>query len=238
MRAAARHQLAQQTLTRFGKFRVDCVGDSLTASSRFLSASVDTASQSPLSLALTLTEASRPITPTPRHQHDRGGGPGLRRHTHHRQGDDGPRAAQETLPRHRGRAPQRGIPPASGRTSPYGRHPTVGAQSRLLQHLGDAHWREPCENVTRHQAAATVIGRRAQGFTARRRKGVTHPRPQDRAVRATNQTGPDSPPATTGHRHRSRTPGTTSDAPNRTRTRDPGRATITPATANNGQLQT
>ena len=104
---------------------------------------------------------------------------------------------------------------------------------------GDAHWRKPYENVTRHQAAATVIGRRAQGFTARRRKGVTHPRPEDRGVRATNQTGPDSPRAsTTGHRHRPGTPGTTSGAPDRTRTRGPGRATVTPALANNGQLQT
>ena len=29
---------------------------------------------------------------------------------------------------------------------------------------GEQHWRKPYENVTRHQAAATVIGRRAQGF--------------------------------------------------------------------------
>ena len=29
---------------------------------------------------------------------------------------------------------------------------------------GDQHWRTPYENVTRHEAAATVIGRRAQGF--------------------------------------------------------------------------
>jgi IS605 OrfB family transposase len=50
---------------------------------------------------------------------------------------------------------------------------------------GDQHWRKPYENVTRHQAAATVIGRRAQGFTARRREGVTRARPEDRAVRAT-----------------------------------------------------
>jgi hypothetical protein len=75
-------------------------------------------------------------TQTSRHQHDRGRGPGLRRCTGHRQGDDGPRRTRETLPRHRGRAAQRGIPPASGRASPYGRHPTVGGQSRLLQHLG------------------------------------------------------------------------------------------------------
>jgi hypothetical protein len=29
---------------------------------------------------------------------------------------------------------------------------------------GDQHWRAPDENVTRHQAAATVIGRRAPGL--------------------------------------------------------------------------
>jgi IS605 OrfB family transposase len=102
---------------------------------------------------------------------------------------------------------------------------------------GDAYWRKPYENVTRHQAAATVIGRRAQGFKARRRKGVTRTRPEDRAVRATNQTGPDSRQATTGNRHRPGTRGTKSRQPNQARTRLPGRATVTPATANNGQLQ-
>jgi IS605 OrfB family transposase len=56
---------------------------------------------------------------------------------------------------------------------------------------GNQHWRSPYENVTRHQAAATVIGRRAQGFTARRRKGVTRTRPEDRVVRATDQATPD-----------------------------------------------
>ena len=50
---------------------------------------------------------------------------------------------------------------------------------------GDQHWRTPYENVTRHEAAATVIGRRAQGHKARRRKGVTRTRPEDRDVRAT-----------------------------------------------------
>ena len=102
---------------------------------------------------------------------------------------------------------------------------------------GEQHWRRPFSNVTRHQAAATVIGRRAQGHSARRRKGVTLARPADRAVRATNQTGPDGQVATTSSRHRPGTPGTTSRAPNRTRTRLPGRATVTPALANNGQLQ-
>jgi len=33
---------------------------------------------------------------------------------------------------------------------------------------GDQHWRKPYENVTRHEAVATVIGRRAQGHKARR----------------------------------------------------------------------
>jgi hypothetical protein len=45
---------------------------------------------------------------------------------------------------------------------------------------GDQHWRIPYENVTRHEAAATVIGRRAQGHKARRREGVTRMRPEDR----------------------------------------------------------
>jgi hypothetical protein len=102
---------------------------------------------------------------------------------------------------------------------------------------GDQHWRRPYKNVTRHQAAATVIGRRAQGFTARRRKGVTPTRPEDRAVRATDQAGPNSHQANTSSRHRSGTRGTTSRAPDPARTRLPGRTTVTPAMANHGQLQ-
>jgi IS605 OrfB family transposase len=101
---------------------------------------------------------------------------------------------------------------------------------------GDQHWRGPYENVTRHQAAATVIGRRAQGFSARRREGVTRTRPEDRAVRATDQAAPDDRQATTSNRHRPRTRGTKSRAPRPARMRSLGRATITPAPANNGQL--
>jgi hypothetical protein len=102
---------------------------------------------------------------------------------------------------------------------------------------GGQHWQHPYLNVTRHQAAATVIGRRAQGLSARRRKGVTPQRPEDRPVRATNQTGPPSPTAT-GSRHEPGTRGTTSRRPTSTRTRQPDRATVTPAPlANNGQLQ-
>ena len=100
---------------------------------------------------------------------------------------------------------------------------------------GDQHWRTPDENVTRHQAAATVIGRRAQGHKARRREGVTRTRPADRDVRATNQATPPSQRVTSS-RHPPGTRGTKSRPPGRTRTRLPGRATVTPATANNGQL--
>jgi hypothetical protein len=101
---------------------------------------------------------------------------------------------------------------------------------------GDQHWRTPYENVTRHEAAATVIGRRAQGFKARRRKGVTRTRPEDRDVRATDQAAPADRPASTGDRHRPGMRGTKSRTPRRARTRHLGRATVTPAPATNGQL--
>jgi IS605 OrfB family transposase len=99
---------------------------------------------------------------------------------------------------------------------------------------GDQHWRKPYTNVTRHQAAATVIGRRAQGHKARRREGVTRTRPEDRVVRATNQTTPYSQRAT-GSRHQPGMRGTKSRLPGRTSTRLLRRATATPATANHGQ---
>jgi IS605 OrfB family transposase len=102
---------------------------------------------------------------------------------------------------------------------------------------GDQHWRKPYENVTRHEAAATVIGRRAQGHKARRREGVTRARPEDHAVRATNQAGPNDSWVSTGSRHRPGTRGTESRPPGRARTRLPGRATVAPAPANNGQTQ-
>jgi hypothetical protein len=97
---------------------------------------------------------------------------------------------------------------------------------------GDQHWRKPYTNVTRHQAAATVIGRRAQGRTARRREGVTRTRPEDRVVRATNQTAPEGQQATTGSQHQPGMRGNKSRPPGRTRTWLPGRATVTPAPAN------
>jgi IS605 OrfB family transposase len=100
---------------------------------------------------------------------------------------------------------------------------------------GDQHWRTPYENVTRHEAAATVIGRRAQGHKARRRKGVTRTRPEDRVVRATDQTAPDNQQANTRSRHRPGTRGTKSRLPSWASTRHLDRATVTPAPATNGQ---
>lgn len=100
---------------------------------------------------------------------------------------------------------------------------------------GAQHWQRPYRNVTRHQAAATVIGRRAQGHSARRRKGVTPPRPEDRVVRATNQTVQEEP-RVCGHRHRPGIRGTESRPPHRNERDEPRRATVTPAwptTANN-----
>ena len=102
---------------------------------------------------------------------------------------------------------------------------------------GDQHWRRPYQNVTRHEAAATVIGRRAQGHKARRREGVTRTPPEDGVVRATNQAGPSDPAVNIGSRHRPGMRGTESRPPGRARTRLPGRATVTPAPADNGQTR-
>ena len=102
---------------------------------------------------------------------------------------------------------------------------------------GDQHWRAPYENVTRHEAAATVIGRRAQGYKARRRKGVTRTRPEDRVVRAADQAVPDDQRANTMSRHRPGMRGMESRQPGWASTRHLGRATVTPAPANTGQLR-
>lgn len=102
---------------------------------------------------------------------------------------------------------------------------------------GDQHWRRPYDNVTRHEAAATVIGRRAQGYKGRRRKGVTCARPEDRAVRATDQAGPHQPWVNTSCRRLPGMRGTESRPPSRARTRRLGRASVTPATARNGPTE-
>jgi IS605 OrfB family transposase len=53
---------------------------------------------------------------------------------------------------------------------------------------GAQHWLAPLRHhhpeLTGHHAAALVTGRRALGHRARRRAGVTRPRPEDRGVRA------------------------------------------------------
>jgi IS605 OrfB family transposase len=103
---------------------------------------------------------------------------------------------------------------------------------------GDQHWRTPYENVTRHEAAATVIGRRAQGFKARRREGVTCTRPEDRVVRATNQAVPDDREVSTRNRHRPGETGNQIPLSLRASTRQLGWATVTPAAADNGQPRT
>jgi hypothetical protein len=95
---------------------------------------------------------------------------------------------------------------------------------------GDQHWRKPYQNVTRHQAAATVIGRRAQGHKARRREGVTCARPEDRVVRAANQAGSVDQRATAS-RHQGGMRGSESRPPHWHEPRMAGRATVTPAAA-------
>jgi IS605 OrfB family transposase len=122
----------------------------------------------------------------------------------------------------------------SAQTSQYGIQ-LLAVNPAYTSAWGEQHWRKPYENVTRHQAAATVIGRRAQGHKARRREGVTRTRPEDRVVRATNQTAPHSQQATTGSRHQPGMRGTKSCPPGRARTRLLGRATVTPAAANTGR---
>jgi hypothetical protein len=95
---------------------------------------------------------------------------------------------------------------------------------------GDQHWRTPYENVTRHAAAATVIGRRAQGFSARRREGVTRTPPEDRVVRATDQAAPDDRQVSTRNRHRPGTRGTKSRPTQRGKYAAPGPGNRYPGT--------
>ena len=102
---------------------------------------------------------------------------------------------------------------------------------------GGQHWQAPYKNVTRHQAAATVIGRRAQGHQARRRDSVTRTRPADHVVRATDQAGPGNH-RVTASRHQDRMRGSESRPPAWHEPLLAGRATVTPATAGrNDQLR-
>lgn len=157
---------------------------------------------------------------------------------------DARQTGRETMGRgQRGRRFRRtvtGIPTAvfrnrlTGQTSRHGIR-LLAVNPAYTSAWGDQHWRRPYENVTRHEAAATVIGRRAQGHKARRREGVIRTRPEDRVVRATNQAGPDQSRATNSRR-RPRMRGTESRPPGRTSTRLLGRATVTLALATSGHL--
>jgi IS605 OrfB family transposase len=64
----------------------------------------------------------------------------------------------------------------------------VAVDPAYTSRWGAEHWLAPLRQdhpgITGHHAAAVVIGRRALGHRARRREGVTRPRPADRGVRA------------------------------------------------------
>ena len=140
---------------------------------------------------------AHPLHPAARHRHHRRRRPRLRRRPHRGPGNDGPRTARQTLPQNGGRHPDRGVPQPAGRADPADTASRLYAVNPAYTSAwGDQHWRTPYENVTRHEAAATVIGRRAQGHKARRREGVTRTRPEDRVVRATDQATPDNRQAT------------------------------------------
>jgi IS605 OrfB family transposase len=103
---------------------------------------------------------------------------------------------------------------------------------------GGQHWRKPYKNVTRHEAAATMIGRRAQGHKARRKGSGSRVQPAYCTAAAADLARPSSRQANTGSRPRSGTRGTESRPPSRQRTRTPECwATVTPGLVNNGQFQ-
>jgi hypothetical protein len=64
----------------------------------------------------------------------------------------------------------------------------VAVDPAYTSRWGAEHWLVPLRQdhpeISGHHAAAVVIGRRALGHRARRREGVTRPRPEDRDVRA------------------------------------------------------
>jgi IS605 OrfB family transposase len=89
---------------------------------------------------------------------------------------------------------------------------------------GSQHWQHPYRNVNRHQAAATVIGRRAQGFRGRRRSGVT-----DGDQRITVRELPTRPTTTLLGEFRVAGPRHPNAGARRHNKERPRRATVTPA---------
>lgn len=72
--------------------------------------------------------------------------------------------------------------------------PVIAVDPAYTSKWGGQHWRpalqQKTSTATRHHAAAVAIARRAHGFKARRRRGVTRTRPEDRVGRATRQAAP------------------------------------------------
>ena len=105
--------------------------------------------------------------------------------------------------------------------SPPQRNKTVSREgadgSLILLRCQHEHWHTPNKNVTPTPGSRPVIGRRAQGFKARRREGVTRTRPEDRVVRATNQATPYSRWVSTSSCRRPGIRGTESRPPGRAR---------------------
>jgi hypothetical protein len=89
----------------------------------------------------------------------------------------------------------------------------VAVDPAYTSRWGAEHWlaplREQDEVTSGHHAAAVVIGRRAHGHGARRRAGVTRPRPADHGVRAT----PTAPRSQPRRQERRNPPGPTAAAP-------------------------
>jgi hypothetical protein len=105
--------------------------------------------------------------------------------------------------------------------APRGRYMLTGRA--VFAHRGD-------------QWAQRITSGNSVSYTITRKPGHAGRYLTERGVRATNQAGPQQP-RVTGNRHRSRTRGTKSRPPCRNVRGNPGRATVTPALANNGQLR-
>lgn len=94
-----------------------------------------------------------------------------------------------------------GIPTAQFRERLAGMAYTAGiavvaVDPAYTSQWGGQHWRPALTRktpaATRHHAAAVVIARRAHGFKARRRQGVTRTRPEDRVRETTCQAAPQT----------------------------------------------
>ena len=125
-----------------------------------------------------------------------------------------PWAAQsrQTVPQDRSRHSDRRLPPTPYRAGSPAGIALWAVNPAYSSTWGDQHWRRPYKNVTRHEAAATVIGR-APGP-----QGPASGRCDTRATRGSRRESyqpdrTDSPWVNTGSRHRPGTRGTESRPP-------------------------